>query len=154
MQHNLCCLKYEVILEIIGPLKNPEEHFRLWIVNFASALLTWQCPVTAQFSEGTEVIASLRVAVTFIVATQFEVFCWFCCHPWHYRKKYACVATKSQKGDKMCCDNDEYLNTISRRSYWPMTKILTIVRSQLKRSPTVLNDHNHKMTRDDIFCLL
>ena len=35
-----------------------------------------------------------------------------------------------------------------------MTKILTIVRSQFKRSPTVLNDHNHKMTWDDIFCLL
>ena len=35
-----------------------------------------------------------------------------------------------------------------------MTKILTIVRSQFEKSPTVLNDHNHKMTWDDIFCLL
>ena len=35
-----------------------------------------------------------------------------------------------------------------------MTKILTIVRSQFKKNPPVLNDHNHKMTWDDIFCLL
>jgi len=51
-------------------------------------------------------------------------------------------------------DNEEYMCKMSRRSCWPMTKILTSMRNEFKKSQTVLNNHNHKMTWDDIFCLL
>ena len=45
-------------------------------------------------------IATNFVAILFISATKFEVYCWFRCHPWHYRMKYANVATGSQYGEK------------------------------------------------------
>ena len=47
-----------------------------------------------------EILRARRDAISFISATKFEVYCWFRCHPWHYRMKYANVATGSQYGEK------------------------------------------------------
>jgi len=61
---------------------------------------------TVRINVRSDDIASPRDAISHISETKFEVYCWFRCHPWHYRKKYANVATGSQYGEKVCCAND------------------------------------------------
>ena len=67
-------------------------------------------------------------------------FCWFCCHPRHYGKKCAYVATKSQKGNELFYDNDIYTNWVLYR--------LDLNQNKMNRRQTLLREARTVIIQD------